>query len=276
MDQNPQDDQRLDDVVIPDEQPEEQPQEESPVDEPQDDGPLDLESVERFKFAGREWTPKEMQDAYLMQADYTRKTQELADERKYMGALQADLAAVRENPKLESEFKKLYPEKYHAYLGYVLPDKRVEESGDQVPKEVLTKLEKMEKFIESQQSKEEELKVQEYSNWIADQEAKHTKKYELANPVDVWTRIQAGMEQGQFKESDVNEKMVEQYFKQSHEQTQKVFDNYSKKQFENNKQVNSKAKDTGKGGNSPGQAPRKLRLDEVDDVLIKDLQAKGY
>src|SRR3954464_16064772 len=81
---------------------------------------VDLESLEKFRYAGREMTPKELQQAVMLQSDYTRKTQQLAEERKYYDNLSADLSAVAQNPQLAAKFKEVYPEKFHDYLAYVL------------------------------------------------------------------------------------------------------------------------------------------------------------
>ena len=241
---------------------------------------LDLSGVEKFRYKDLELTPDELDKHMLRQADYTRKTQEIAEERKYMGALQSDLEAVRENPALESEFKKVYPEKYHSYLNYVRSEQRAEDSKygnqEQLPKEVLQRLERMDKFMETQGQKEEELKVREYSQQIEKWEDSFSKKYDLSNPVDVWTKVQALMDQNGLNEDQVNEKFVEKLFKDSHESTRKRFDDYSKNQFQQNKDVNRRASDVGKGGGMPGEAPKKLKFHDVADKLIDDMKAKGY
>jgi GTP-dependent phosphoenolpyruvate carboxykinase len=58
----------------------------------------DLDSVDRFRFAGREWTRDELQKSILMQNDYTRKTQEISETRKYYEHLQSDLPKVLRDP----------------------------------------------------------------------------------------------------------------------------------------------------------------------------------
>jgi hypothetical protein len=91
---------------------------------------IELESLDKFKFRGKEWTPEEIDKAMLLQADYTRKTQAISAESKFIDNLDADLRAVRSNPDLTSEFKKLYPEKYHKFLDVVMDSRSRVDQGD--------------------------------------------------------------------------------------------------------------------------------------------------
>ena len=90
----------------------------------------ELEKLERFKFKGEEWTPKKAEQAFMRQQDYTKKAQELAEQRKeyeselkhreYRSNLKADINHVLKNPSLADEFKKIYPEEYHYALELAL------------------------------------------------------------------------------------------------------------------------------------------------------------
>jgi hypothetical protein len=73
----------------------------------------ELDKLEKFKFEGQEYTPQELKNAILRQSDYTRKTQEFSQERRFYDNLQADLRSVRSNPALAAEFRRTYPEKFH-------------------------------------------------------------------------------------------------------------------------------------------------------------------
>lgn len=81
---------------------------------------LDLASVQKFKFQDREWTPKDLQSAIMMQSDYTKKTQALAEERKYSSNFAADMQALIQNPSLFDSFKSIYPEQYWAAAQAIL------------------------------------------------------------------------------------------------------------------------------------------------------------
>ena len=111
---------------------------------------LDLDSVDKFKFNGREWTPKDLKSAYMMQSDYTRKMQEIAQDRKYADNLSTDVSAVLANPELAEQFKKIYPPKYHAVLDKILekalPKQGLERPGTSDPV-FMNRLERLEKQI---------------------------------------------------------------------------------------------------------------------------------
>jgi hypothetical protein len=52
---------------------------------------LDLSKAEKFIFNGKEMTPKDLEKGFMLEADYRRKTQELAETRKYAENIHADL-----------------------------------------------------------------------------------------------------------------------------------------------------------------------------------------
>lgn len=80
----------------------------------------ELDKLEKFKWQGKEYSPKDLQNMVLMRQDYTRKTQELSEARKYVDNLEVDLEAVKNDPSLADKFKEIYPEQYHKYLDYIL------------------------------------------------------------------------------------------------------------------------------------------------------------
>jgi len=85
---------------------------------------IELDGLEKFKYEGRD-TPKEIEaweKGHMMQSDYARKTQAISEERKYYDNLHVDLAAVRNNPSLKSEFLKIYPEKFHSHLDFLVTE----------------------------------------------------------------------------------------------------------------------------------------------------------
>ena len=48
---------------------------------------VEIDGLDKVVFRGKEYTPEEFDRAMLRQSDYTRKTQELAKERKYIDNL---------------------------------------------------------------------------------------------------------------------------------------------------------------------------------------------
>lgn len=75
-----------------------------PEAEVQTDDPADGE-LEEVDYEGDQYrVPKKLKEALLRHSDYTRKTQELAEQRRLIEATSADLAAQRANVQLEAQF----------------------------------------------------------------------------------------------------------------------------------------------------------------------------
>jgi hypothetical protein len=237
-------------------------------------GPLELEKVERFKYEGREWTPQELKSAMMMQADYTRKTQEIAQERKYYENLSSDLRAVRENPALAEEFKKVYPEKFHNYLEYIsqntpqAPQAQQNQVQQQVAKpsidpEFKARFEQ----LESAWKEQEVQKAQAQLDAIYD---KFSKKYEMADERVVTATAQHLLSQG----TKLDEATWEKLFKAEHERIQERYQAHYKNQIKQQQDASKRARDAGPGGGTPGQAPVKRSFDEATAAALSDLTGR--
>lgn len=232
----------------------------------------DLEKLERFTYQGREMTPKDLQSAMMMQADYTRKTQEIAQERKYYDALADDLKSVRENPALAQEFRKIYPEKFHGYLEYALngatqqqqqPGQQLQQQTQvqpQVPKEFMDRFQK----LESAWSQQEVEKAQAQLDSIFD---KYSKKFDMADERTVLATAQQLHGAG----TKLDEATWEKIFKADHDRHMERFQAYYKTKQTNQLEANRKARDAGPGGGTPGQAPVKRTFDEATKAAIQEL-----
>lgn len=228
---------------------------------------VDLDSVEKFKFAGREWTPKDFQGAYMMQSDYTKKTQALAEERKYYDNLQYDLAAVKGNPSLVAKFKATYPEKFHAYLSYVAPTTpRTQETEgqstatqSQADPAVLERIERIEAEFR-------ERKVQAIN---AELDAKFKtlgEKFPFADEDSAIARAQTLLETKRMhaapheaSNQTITDKEWEDIWKASHERTQKLAEKHYSTQVTKQKNANTKGADVAAGGGIGGNAPKQPR-----------------
>ncbi len=94
---------------------------------------VELDKLEKFKYRGKEWTPKDLEAATLRQSDYTKKTQELAQERRFVENLPYDLMAVSRDPAKASQFKQVYPEKFHQFLEDFLSSNQTNPQSQGVP-----------------------------------------------------------------------------------------------------------------------------------------------
>lgn len=227
---------------------------------------IDLDKVERFRFAGREWTPKDFQGAHMMQADYTRKTQALAEERKYYDNLQADLAAVKQNPSLAEKFRAIYPEKYHNFLEYA----GLSQAQKQQAQAQQSNIDPA--FLDRFNRLESTLKEREVQAIEAELDSKFktlSVKYPLADEEAVLARAQALVDKGQ----SLNDKAWDSLWKSVNERNQKIAEKFYADKVNKQKLAHSKNKDVASGGGIPGQAPKMPKnLREASAMALQEIE----
>lgn len=248
----------------------------------QDSDVVDLDSLERFKWNGEEFTKDELGKMAMRQSDYTRKTQELAEERKYASNIGADLRTLAENDwnsDLVAKFKEVYPEKYHGVVDHFL-NKSEQDQGKQ-PDEVESKVQKLfeERFsphlkdLQSIKQEAYEQKVQAESKWLDNQFETMSKKYPLADDnlvnSELIAKIDEAKQNGQ--KFGVNEGVIEKLFKANHERMQKRFQEYQNNQTKEQANANKGAFDTGSGGGPVGEGRQKMGLREATENAINQL-----
>lgn len=244
----------------------------------------ELDKLEKFKFENQEYTPQELKKAILRQADYTRKTQEFSQERRFYDNLSADLKHVRANPALAQEFKRVYPEKFHQYLEYIsgspagttpqAPQPEMMGSKNQyaqIDPQYLARFERLENTIF-------EKEVQTIETSLEAQEKEFTTKYPWADVENVYSKAQAILDKNSTlpKEDHVNldKTTWEQLYKADHEKNKLRADNYYKDNINKQKQAGFKAKDSGLGGGSPGSSPKKYKtIKEATEAALAELDS---
>jgi len=232
---------------------------------------LDLDSVERFRYGGVEYTPKELQNAMLRQSDYTRKTQALAEERKYAENFAADAARVMEDPSLLSKFKEIYPDKYvQALMPYVKQSESQTQSQGNLPPEIMEKLNKYDQFMSQMEQKEFETQVQQNEAKIDQAISKYSDKYPLADEQTVLSYASSYAD----KYGNLNDKVWEQIFKTVHSKVEGYVNQRKGETFNQQRSANRKGRDIAPGGGIPAQAPEKVPLNKVKDLWIKDLEGR--
>ena len=230
---------------------------------------LELDKIEKFKFEGQEWSPKDLKNAYLRQQDYTQKTQALAEERKYYDNLQTDLATLRSNPALVDQFKSIYPEKFHGYVDMILAkDEQAKEQGQpqtqqnqpSVPPELMDRINRIEQSFFSKEVEAIEATLSSY-------DSKFSAKYPMANVNDVYAKAQMLNGKGE----KLTEETWDKLWKSSNDSDKARFDQFYKSQIKEQKQAAAKAKDVQTGGGIPGQAPQNLKLKDVRNAMLKNM-----
>lgn len=246
----------------------ESPAPEQPGSEAPEAQVLDLDSLQKFKFGGREWTPKDFQGAYMMQSDYTRKTQAIAEERKFYDNLQVDLDAVKKNPALSEQFRSIYPEKFHKLLGYVTPETpkapaAVENGKPSADPELLSRLERVEADFN-------ERKIQAINAELDNTFKALTEKYPFADEEAAIARGQALLNKGQELNKDVWDKI----WKSVDEKNRSIAEKHYSQKINNQKTANLAGRDVGKGGSTPAQAPKQIRtIKEASDYALREMEA---
>lgn len=242
---------------------------------------VDLDGLDKFVFQGKEFTPEELTKSVLMQRDYTKKSQEVAKERKFMENLRYDLLEVRREPKLVEKFKEIYPENYHELVDVFLSNSTKTGESKHRPQEdaeslddplVLKKLSEMENKI-----KEYDERVREER--IAAEDAKLDAvfktfgvKYDLADPDAVILKAQRLLEMNQDVPGFyITDKHWEKLFKQDHTARESYYSEREKKRLEEQVKKGERAADTGAGGQAVGRERKRMTFDEATERMIQDL-----
>lgn len=246
--------------------------------------PLDLDKVEKFYFRGQELTPEEIDRGFMRQQDYTRKTQELSNERKFIQNLSADLESVRDNPQLAEQFKKIYPENYHKFLEMV--NKESSDSYDMddadensLPPHVMEKLKKLDQIeqkLQAQEKQQHEAQVQAAEKVIDNMFDKFGKQFPYAVEDVVINRVQAMLEENRDNPNfRLTEGTWQRVFKQVNDHYLKQFESRYRSQTEAQLKTSENASDSAPGGMAPGRQPKRLSFEEATEMAIQDLSGRA-
>jgi hypothetical protein len=257
---------------------------------------LDLTKAEKFLWEGKEMTPEELRRSMLRQQDYTKKTQAHAEERrrfdqerqdfirqqeeteKYNSNLDADVQNVLRDPSLETRFKEIYPEKYHAHLEKALTQ-AFGESGN--PKRNESLLEQRLKSIEGRFQSQDmarskqafETEVQSQAEILDSSIQRLSDKYPHADEDSVLARAEhmaAGLKKDEnFKDNFFG--IMEKLYKENHKFHEQRYQQIYKQNVEKQKQKNAQGRDIGRGGATPGTAPTKIKFKDVKNHILSGL-----
>jgi uncharacterized FlaG/YvyC family protein len=238
---------------------------------------LDLDKQERVRFEGREWSVKDLRNAYLMREDYTRKTQELAEARKYADNFDADLSTVLREPNRLSDFARIYPPSYVEKVQRILeranPESAQASSQGQAqrPAELPPEMRELLQFKQTWEQERKEQAIQSTQRELDTMFSDFGKKYEFANHKAVNNAAISVVEAGH----KLTPQLLEKLFKQEHEDMKALFEKSYKNKVQAQKQAGFKARDAGPGGSAPGAAPKVNKtLREARDQWLSDLEAQ--
>lgn len=246
----------------------------------------ELDKMDRFKFRGQDWTPKDLERAILRQKDYTQKTQDLAKERqsleterKFQTNLYADLNLVKNNPQLAREFVKVYPERYHSYLKEILsnqPQTETSPTQSQSPNqkfdyETENRLASLEKYYHDQEVSKNQTQIE------ASLE-RYSKDYPYAVKEMVIGRVFEAYNQmlAQDPGAQLTDKMWENAYKGVNTYMENLVNTQYKERINKQLEANQKSKAPSGAGGTVGRAPAKFKnLKEVTDYAVRDLTSRS-
>ncbi len=246
----------------------------------QSNSTVDIDKLEKFMFEGKEWTKDDLRKSVLMHQDYTRKTQEVANERKAIETerkfnenMPYDLEKVARDPNLADQFKRLYPQKYHAVVDKLLtsmgiaPKAQTAQVQDQrasLPQAELERIDRLESMLKTYETEKYETQL----NATFD---KLKAQYPKASEEMIIARAQAALNSG----VELNDSQFAKLFKDDHEKRTKEFDDYYLSKIKDQKSANRKGRDVPPGGAEPsGAAPKKMTMKEATAAAIRDLSTR--
>jgi hypothetical protein len=269
-------------------QPEQTTQESAPEgkDQSQENTPelkaqavLDLSKAEKFMLDGKEYTYDKLRKEMLLQADYTRKTQEIATERQYMAQqkelnehFKADLPKVLQNPELLAEMKRHYPEEFVKMAESFLelsPRQQQQAMGQQgmsVDPQSIRKL--VEPLVKPIQDKLDKYETEALTKQLDTIVTQMKTKFPSADEEYAIARLRALSDQN----VPITEQKIEEVFKYFHEKDIESKETYHREKLKKQSEANKKGSDIAAGGGTPGQAPTKLKLNEVAGALTDHLR----
>lgn len=242
----------------------------------------DLSAYERFKLGEKEFTRDQLDKGIMLQSDYTKKTQEIAQERKFYSNLQADLDNVARNPALAEQFKQIYPKQFHHFLGYVAREtaqtgtqSQTQKQNDVAADPRLEKVDQVLSKFEMWEKEQQEQRVAQKATEIDSIFTKFSPKYPLATPNGdesfILNKAQAALDAGEKLDVVAWEKIfksAETHYKTAYEKHYKQINN-------NQKAAHVRGKDIGSGGGVPGGAPKMPRtIKEASRIAEEDLGSR--
>lgn len=237
---------------------------------------FDIDSAERVKFEGREWSRQELREAYLRHQDYTAKTMKLSEERKYYVNLPHDLEKVRNNPALVNQFKSIYPKDFHSYLDNLRTSQPSQSQPQTQPGQSQSyDPELVERFNRVEQellSYKQDLSSQRVTAINAELDSKFDrlqKTYPYGDEEAVVARAQYLIDQGQ----TITDKIWDALWKSSNERNHTMAETRYRESVKAQTQINQKNKDVSSGGAIPGPSAKMPRtIKEASELARKQLE----
>lgn len=239
---------------------------------------VDLDKLEKFRFDGRDWSPKDLKSAYLMQSDYTKKTQEVAKDRQYVDNFRHDLNTLIADPKRIEEFAKVYPKHYTDIAKSILETLTTRGQKEEAPNQgagvdpkFLSEFNSIKGKISEWEEAQRQAEIEKIHSWIDNQFDSLSKKYPFANAEAVNARASYLADTG----TQITEQVLDKLFKSNNDEIKQAMDKVYKEKAVKQIEANKKGKDIGVGGGVPSQAPKGFKtIKEATAALLDDIDTK--
>lgn len=244
----------------------------------------DLDTADKVKWQGKEWTRDELKQQFMMQSDYSKKTEALKEERRYADNFAYDVLAVLKNPNLANRFKQIYPQEYHSHVDSAVSEYkklRAQGMGHDQASEMSQESQKQEGgFPPEFMTRFERLEAQIQQTNVAKTEAqldatieKLSQKYPLPKEGNkyvedaVMAKANVLLDEGHKMTDEIWDKL----WKQAYDQIKTVSSHIYSQQVKTQKEANTKGRDVGSGGGIPASAPKMPRtIQEATEMLYKE------
>lgn len=238
---------------------------------------LDLDKAQKFKFGDREWTPDQLKKSIMLHSDYTKKTQQVSETRKYYDNLEHDLEFIKGHPNKEQAmqmFMETYPKAFHKYLSLIggseqAANLQTQSQNAQLPPELMKDLEMVKNYVQEKETQAIEAQLENTFSTLA-------KKYPDGDEDIVLARAQALLDAKRETEPGfrITNEIWDKLWKASHEKNVSKFEARQKGILDKQRTANQSAKGPAPGGGTPGQAPVRMNLKQAEEYAYKTLTGK--
>lgn len=240
----------------------------------------DLDSLERFRFQGRELSKDDLQK---LLAGESREAESAYA--KFDANFRYDLATVLEDPSKLAAFRSIYPPEYVQLAERALkaqgvnpqsPQGQPNAKQDSQPAD--PRIARLEKIADQWEAAQRESRVNQITSALDKSFDKFSKKYPDADQEVINSRLFALRQQGielQDQNGKLREDVIEKLFKDDNGARLKAKEDWWKQKVEAQKRANSQARDVGRGGSASSPPPQKARnIKEATAAALASLEGR--
>lgn len=238
-------------------------------------GPIDLDSLETFRFKGKDLTKADLEKVFgdSAQRQDGEQTHSKSD---FDSNYDADLAAVKLDPSRLGEFAAIYPREFVVKAIHEL-NRDKQQAGSQSNRSLepndpyASRFERYDRMFASMEARERQERVAKQEVWLEKQHSTLSKKYPDADPSVVDSKALQAHESG----IKITDKVMERLFREDHEKREKYYEQKYRQKAENQLQANRQARDLPPGGTVMGSAGKEARtLKEAKEMALEAFGAK--